>query len=586
MKWLPAFFLFILLLALTAPATAAAGISDAVVQPVRTVIPVMTTPVATATPIIIQRTMTLTPVSVTITCTAPAVCIAEQDAAARWGQNNYTRDSDTSCGTGVAVSREIPPVLYCFRQKSPVGLIRTAPTVPIGIATMVAQVTIPDTPNEMTTMKTVQTPLQTAGRETGGLPAVTTTNTPAMTMAPPPPAQPASAQPSSIVDMFLGFFASIFGGPKSTGSSTPPSGGDMEPTPSLPGGMKPVTQVTTHKPTQQMDTSITVTSPVAGTVYSPSEVIPVKWNKPQNPSGTVTLKLVSQDGSTQTSWATAYVPNSGEFDWYQQDLSDDCGLPGNPACFGPSLAEMGITQTIQYQNTVYLAPTRTFHVEISTNAMDPYPAFYGQSGTFTIKNPSAFFDTNLQQDKYFRVGTVTPQKSLDPVTEGTSSWTGYRHSTLGGTQQIEHEIWRTLIKPDFTGMYTNDKVKKATLTLRVKTDKGMGEGVTDGTYDVKTTQAIAQVWALNGSYTSFAAKSQLPVIATFTIPTTPGSSADAVYDGAAGTVTIDLTSVVNQWLTKYSDRSLVLVGPDENEQDSPQFFYSRVEVESFIIDRS
>ena len=76
------------------------------------------------------------------------------------------------------------------------------------------------------------------------------------------------------------------------------------------------------------------------------------------------------------------------------------------------------------------------------------------------------------------------------------------------------------------------------------------------------------------------------MIATFTIPTTPGSSADAVYDGAAGTVTIDLTSVVNQWLTKYSDRSLVLVGPDENEQDTPQFFYSQVEVESFIVERA
>jgi hypothetical protein len=247
---------------------------------------------------------------------------------------------------------------------------------------------------------------------------------------------------------------------------------------------------------------------------------------------------------------------------------------------------MGITQTIQYQNTVYLAPTRTFHVEISTDAMDPYPAFYGQSGTFTIKNPSAFFDTNLQQDNYFRVGTGTPQKTLDPVTDDMPPWTGYRHSTLGGTQQIKHEIWRTLIKPDFTGMYINDKVKKATLILRVRTDKGMGEGITEGTYDVKTNQAIAQVWALNGSYTSFAAKSQLPVIATFTIPTTPGSSADAVYDGAAGTVTLDITSVVNQWLTKPGDRSLVLVGPDENEQDTPQFFYSRVEVESFIIDRS
>jgi hypothetical protein len=29
----------------------------------------------------------------------------------------------------------------------------------------------------------------------------------------------------------------------------------------------------------------------------------------------------------------------------------------------------------------------------------------------------------------------------------------------------------------------------------------------------------------------------------------------------------------------------VLVGPDENEQDSPQFFYSQVEVRSFTIER-
>ena len=141
MKWLPAFFLFILLLVMTAPVSAAA-ISDSVIQPVRTVIPVVTTPSVTGTPIIIQRTMPLTPAPVTITCTAPALCIAEQDAAARWGRNNYTRDSDTSCGTGVAVSRDIPPVLYCFRQISPIKLARTAPTVPIGVATTVTQVTI------------------------------------------------------------------------------------------------------------------------------------------------------------------------------------------------------------------------------------------------------------------------------------------------------------------------------------------------------------------------------------------------------------------------------------------------------------
>lgn len=581
MKWLRAFCLFILLLALAAPATAAAGISNAGVQPVRIVNTVVTTPTVTVTPTTIQRVSILTPAPVTITCTAPALCIAEQDAAARWGFNNYTRDSDTACGTGAAASGADPSVLYCFRQKSPIVFARTTSPVPIEMATMVPTVTTINTPGEVTTMKAVQAPLQPAALETAGLPAITPAGTPVVTMT-----TPVSAQSASIVDRFFGFFASIFGGPQSTGSSPPQSGGDMEPTPSLPGGMKPVTQVTTHNPTQQMDSSITVTSPAAGDVYSPSEVIHVKWNKPQNPSGTVTLKLVSQDGSTQTTWATAYVPNSGEFSWYQQDLAHDCGLPGNPDCFGPNLTEMGITQTIQYQNAVYLAPTRTFTVQVSTSAMDPYPAFYGQSGTFTIKNPSAFFGTNLQQDRYIRIGTGTPVKSLVPVTGDMLPWTGYRDSTLGGTQEIKHEIWRTLVKPDFTGLYTNDKVKKATLILHVKTDKGTGEGVSEGTLDVKTNQAIAQVWALNGSYTSFAAKSQLPVIASFTIPTTPGSSADAVYDGAAGTVTIDLTSVVNQWLSQYSDDSLVLVGPNENEQDSPQFFYSRVEVTSFILERA
>ena len=118
MKWLPAFFLFILLLAMTAPVTAAA-ISDSVIQPVRTVIPVVTTPAVVVSPVIIQRTMPLTPAPVTITCTAPALCMAEQDAAARWGQNNYTRDSDTSCGTGVAVSREIPPVVILLPADQP-----------------------------------------------------------------------------------------------------------------------------------------------------------------------------------------------------------------------------------------------------------------------------------------------------------------------------------------------------------------------------------------------------------------------------------------------------------------------------------
>ena len=44
-------------------------------------------------------------------------------------------------------------------------------------------------------------------------------------------------------------------------------------------------------------------------------------------------------------------------------------------------------------------------------------------------------------------------------------WTGYRHSTYGGTQQIEHEIWRAVIKPDLTGLYINEKVKKATLAF-------------------------------------------------------------------------------------------------------------------------
>jgi hypothetical protein len=84
------------------------------------------------------------------------------------------------------------------------------------------------------------------------------------------------------------------------------------------------------------------------------------------------------------------VPNTGEYTWYQQDLAHDCGLPGNLECFGPSLAEQGITGMINYTNAWNLPPTMDCTVDVSTDAIDSYPAFTAAAGCIKSKIPMHF----------------------------------------------------------------------------------------------------------------------------------------------------------------------------------------------------
>jgi hypothetical protein len=284
------------------------------------------------------------------------------------------------------------------------------------------------------------------------------------------------------------------------------------------------------------------------------------------------------------------VQNTGEFKWFQQDLAHDCGLPGNVPCFGPNLSELGIKSPITYTNAWDLPPYNNVRVEISTDAMDPYPAFYGVSGVFTIINARAFADTDLKQSRYFRMGDYPAQTDVSPVTPGLLPWVGYRHSQLGGTSGaagIEHEIWRAIILPDLSSFHMNDPVKKAILTLKLSsTDKGTGNGVTTESHNVNTYSALSKVWVLNGDYTGFRPASQLPVIKTYDIPTTGGSNQYATFDAGTGTITIDVTDGVKEWFAHYSPHVIVLVGPDENEVDAPQFWYSQYTVESFTIEKA
>jgi hypothetical protein len=335
-----------------------------------------------------------------------------------------------------------------------------------------------------------------------------------------------------------------------------------------------------------MDTTITVTSPAAGANYYASEVIPVKWAKPANPAGTVTLRLVSRGGSTQTEWGNAVVPNTGSFDWHQQDLAHDCGIGNNTPCWGGMDPEsLGIKSPIQYQNAWNLPAYHDVAVEVSTSAMDPYPAFYGSSGTFTIVNSHAFVDTKFERADYYKHGSYPAQISVDPV--DSTPWVGYRHSQNSNDQTFEHEMWRTVIIPDFgSGYYVGDKVKKATLIVRVTTDKGTGNGITPGTHDVKTSSAVARVWVLNGEYTGFGQQSGLPVIAAYDLPTSGGSTAHGSYDPADGTVTMDLTDPVNQWFTTSGTHAIVLAGPDESSPDTPGFFYSTIQSVTFTVDKA
>jgi hypothetical protein len=472
-------------------------------------------------------------------------------------------------------------ILYCYRP-----VVQVAGTAVVPDTGLKNDPVVPATPVttavKLSPTITKVTPPSggpgSAGGSTG--PQVTTVN-PTQQPTPAP-----VAKPSSVVDSVMSFFASIFGAGTSSGNSSPPAGGNMEPTPSLPGGMKPVTQVTTAKPKTTINPAITVTSPPAGADYYTGSVIPVTWIKPDNPSGTVTLKLVTRGGNSQSTWASAVVPNTGSFDWHQQDLARDCGVGNNPDCWGGlNPDDLGITSPIQYQDAWDLPASSDVAVEISTSAMDPYPAFYGSSGTFTILNGHAFVDTSFEQARYYQSGSYPAQVSADPGQ--TSPWVGYRNSQNGNDPAVSHEMWRTVIIPAFgSGYSVGDTIKKATLTVRVTTDKGTGNGITPGTHDVKDHSAVAQVWVLSDKPAGFKKKSELPVIAAYDLPTTAGSTAHGSYDPATGTIIVDLTEPVNQWFTTAGTHALVLVGPDESSADTPGFFYSTIGNVTFVVEKA
>lgn len=106
---LPAILLLLILLLPMAPAAAAP-----VLQPVRTV-PLVTT-TTTAVPVLSHVRVTVMTTPASFTCTVPAVCISEQDAIEKWGENKYVRDSDQSCGTGSSGTQGRPVLMYCYRE--------------------------------------------------------------------------------------------------------------------------------------------------------------------------------------------------------------------------------------------------------------------------------------------------------------------------------------------------------------------------------------------------------------------------------------------------------------------------------------
>jgi hypothetical protein len=582
---LPALVLLLLVLLLP---VAASAVSGTALQPARTVavVTVTTTP-APALSLVPVRVTTVAPAA--LTCTAPAACMSEEDAIAKWGSGNFAKDADQSCGSQSSRATEAV-LLYCYRQTVQASGAVTTPArendrsgseLPPTVAA-VTGTPLPETTTHPTgTPAPVFTKVQAPAAVTTGAALQVTTPAP----APEPTAAPSGKQ-SSIVDAVFSFFASIFRGGKSSGSATPPGGGNMEPTPQLPGGMQPVTQVTTPKGQSPMNTAITVTSPAAGVQYTTKDKIPVKWVKPNNPAGTVNLRLVSRGTSPQTVWASAVVPNTGSFDWYQQDLAHDCGVGNNQDCWGGMNPDsMGVTFPIQYQNAWNLPAYHDVAVEVSTDAMDPYPAFSGSSGTFTIVNPHAFIPTKLEDAEYFKPGDYPAQISGGPVQ--TTPWVGYRNSQNGNDPALHHEMWRTIIIPDFSsGFSVGDKVKKATLILKLTTDKGTGNGVTPGTHDVKDWSAVTHAWFLMNPHTGYPQKSQLAVIADYDLPATPGSTAHATFDAAAGTVTVDVTDPVNQWFTKASSHTIVLVGPDESGADTAGFYYSTIDEVTLIVEKS
>ena len=564
--------ILILLLILLAGSATAANVS--VLQPARTIqIATTTTTTTTFVPVVRATTATTTPEYAS--CAAPALCLTEAEAIAKWGDGNFAQDSELACGpAGRSATSRVAAVPYCYRPSiSAVHTLTTIPAVPSSATTIPATDTITttgtgtDAGSAVVTQKTIQAAATSLPETTVTTVSTSVTKTPAAAAA----IQPASP---SFIDSFIGFFASLFGGGKS-GGSTPPSGGDMEPTPSLPGGMQPVTHTTPVQGKGTVDTTITVTSPAEGATYASFDVIPVKWVVPATPAGTVNLRLVSWSGYTETEWAHAIVPNTGSFDWHQQDLARDCGVGGNVECFGGlTQEEMGIVSPIQYADSYKLPAYNHVRVEVSTDPIDPYPAYSGRSGEFTIKNNHAFVPLTLNQARSLKSGSYPEQSSSN---EETMPWTGYRNYQNGNDPMIHHERWRAVLVPDLSKYYLSDTFSKAILTFRVETDTGTGNGVDPSSVNRKDVSAVAHVWVLNDEYKGFGPESSYAVIASYDIPATAGSNSNASFDPATGTVTVDITVPFNQWFTKVTKRAIVLVGPDETMADTIGFSYSRIE---------
>ena len=313
-----------------------------------------------------------------------------------------------------------------------------------------------------------------------------------------------------------------------------------------------------------MPHDITITSPKAGEEIFVTDPLKIAWTMPVNPSGTVSLKLVRHDGGQFTELGHTTVPNTGQYSWYQQDNAHDCGLPGHADCFGPGLAEQGITDMIQYANAWNLPPTMDCTIDASTNAFDPYPAFHGSSGIFTIKNPYAFFDTDVN-------GNAVGYANVKSGFNENSPWM--------------HTVYRMVIRPDLTGLYQNQKVRKATLSLlRDSTHVGTADGTT---HLDNSRSSITSVWILSGTYPGEKPAAQTPIAFNHPAPATGGSSGHVSFDPASGLVTIDMTEGLNQWLSDNSAdaHTIVLVGPDESESNTHVYQYSGYTVVSLSVER-
>ena len=75
--------------------------------------------------------------------------------------------------------------------------------------------------------------------------------------------QPEKPQ-KGIIETIFSLFSGFFGGGITPGTGNDQPGGNNEPVGDLPGGMKPVTKVTTHVPQGEMPHDIAVSTPKAG----------------------------------------------------------------------------------------------------------------------------------------------------------------------------------------------------------------------------------------------------------------------------------------------------------------------------------